>query len=89
MEEILLAEAAIGLVEKLYPKIEEMVQKGDITPEQQLALHDRVDALRQRHRWSAPLTSDVGTIQQPVVITPTHADAGKAPEPNPPVIAGP
>jgi hypothetical protein len=84
MEEIVLAEAAIGLVEKLYPKIAEAVQKGEITPEQQLALHDRVDGLHKRHRWSEPITGDVGIVQHappPPPIVPTHADGS-------PVISG-
>ncbi len=38
--------AALELVEKLMPLIEAQVQKGEVTPEQQLALKTRVDAVR-------------------------------------------
>lgn len=82
--ELELALAAIGLVEKLYPKIEEAVQKGEITTEQQLALHDRVDALRGRHRWSAPNVGDVQRVNYTPPVTPV---VGTMAEPNPPSIS--
>lgn len=43
---IALAEAGITLVEKLAPLIQQAVNKGEITPEQQTALDQRIAALR-------------------------------------------
>lgn len=78
MEEILAAAGlALTIYEKLEPKIEEMVQKGDITIDQQLALHDRVDALRNRRRWKPtpgePSSSTAGgpLPETPAPVTPT------------------
>jgi len=41
-----LANGALTLVEALAPAIQTMVAKGQITPEQQKALDDRITALR-------------------------------------------
>lgn len=77
-----IALAAINLVEKLYPKIEEAFTKGEITDEQALALHNRVDALRNRRRWKPePSGSALPTPPQeqtfpaptPGPVTGTHA----------------
>jgi hypothetical protein len=51
MPEIELALAALALAEKLYPKIEEAIERGEVSDEQALALHQRVDALHSRKRW--------------------------------------
>ena len=46
MEELLLANAAIALLETLLPRLEKLRLTGAITPEQQQAVHDRYQALR-------------------------------------------
>lgn len=45
MEEIALASAAIALVEKLIPKIQEWVKSGQVSPEEQKALFDKYNNL--------------------------------------------
>ena len=46
MEEIALAAAALTLLEKLFPRIEQMVQSGQITPDQQKDIRTRYASLR-------------------------------------------
>lgn len=45
MEEILLANAAIALIEKLIPVIQARVKAGQVTPEQQQLLRDKYNSL--------------------------------------------
>jgi hypothetical protein len=46
MNEIILANAALTLLEQLLPKIQQSVAKGDVTVEEQRAVHERYAALR-------------------------------------------
>ena len=41
-----LANGAVGMLEQLGPELASLFSKGEITPEQQQALDDRVSALR-------------------------------------------
>lgn len=47
MEEIALANAALGLVELLIPRIKQLAQSGQISPEQQQAVRDKYNSLRK------------------------------------------
>lgn len=85
MEEIALISAAIGLAEKLYPRIAEAVRSGEVSVEEQAALAARIESLRTRSagQFSGPeWTPSTPTIVRPPVIPP------QAPEPNPPSIQG-
>src|SRR4029078_4391968 len=46
MEYLAIASALVALVEQLIPKIKELAQSGDVTPEEQQALLARVAAIR-------------------------------------------
>lgn len=56
MNEIILANAALTLVEELVPRIESLVKSGQITPEQQQTVRDRYTQLRDNldARFSGP-----------------------------------
>lgn len=46
MTVLALADAALGMIEKLAPHITALFQKGDITAEQQKAVMDRIESIR-------------------------------------------
>jgi hypothetical protein len=48
MNEVMLINSALGLVEALLPKIQEMARKGEISAEQQRELRARYDSLKAK-----------------------------------------
>lgn len=48
MEEVTAFLAALALAEALAPRVEEAVQRGEVTPDQQKQMRDRYEALRAR-----------------------------------------
>lgn len=48
MEEIILASAALALLEKLLPVIQQQVKTGQITPEEQQKIRDQYNSLRNQ-----------------------------------------
>lgn len=48
MEEIVLANAALALLEVLLPKIQQLTNKGEISAEDQQALKDKYLSLKNR-----------------------------------------
>jgi hypothetical protein len=48
MGELALAMAALELAEKLWPRINDAIQRGEVTVEEQAALKARIDSLRAR-----------------------------------------
>lgn len=48
MEEILLANAALTLLDKLLPRIQQMVKDGQVSVEEQKATWDKYHALRNK-----------------------------------------
>jgi hypothetical protein len=46
MNYIVLANAALSLLEALLPQIQQLVKSGDVSPAEQQAVHDRYQALR-------------------------------------------
>lgn len=51
---ILITNAALALLDEYLPKVKEMLDSGDITPEQQAALKARIAALRSHDAFAGP-----------------------------------
>ena len=54
MEWIAIINAGISILETAIPRLREAVQNGDVTPEQQKTVEDRLNALRQPGAFSGP-----------------------------------
>lgn len=52
--ELQAALAAIALIEKLIPIIADKVKSGEVSPDEQAALHAKYEALRTSNAFSGP-----------------------------------